>query len=137
MAIGLEEGLGDNFTAGLISSPDPPRHLKRWRSFLGGHPLPNQASLEAARAAFALLGRGNAEEALVVFLISGGGSAMLEWPINNEISLDDLRATNQTLIGCGATISEINVDQQKLKVLVSIFGRETPVELNFNQVSKI
>lgn len=36
-----------------------------------------------------------------------------------------------------ATISEINVDQQKLKVLVSIFGRETPVELNFNQVSKI
>jgi transcription termination/antitermination protein NusG len=36
-----------------------------------------------------------------------------------------------------ASISEINPDQQKLKVLVSIFGRETPVELNFNQVSKI
>jgi transcriptional antiterminator NusG len=36
-----------------------------------------------------------------------------------------------------ATISEINPDQQKLKALVSIFGRETPVELNFNQVSKI
>jgi transcriptional antiterminator NusG len=36
-----------------------------------------------------------------------------------------------------ATISEINADQQKLKVLVSIFGRETPVELQFNQVSKI
>src|SRR6185503_1434874 len=32
-----------------------------------------------------------------------------------------------------ATISEINADQQKLKVQVSIFGRETPVELNFNQ----
>ncbi|MEU6245922.1 transcription termination/antitermination protein NusG [Glycomyces sp. NPDC047010] len=36
-----------------------------------------------------------------------------------------------------ATISEINAEQQKLKVLVSIFGRETPVELNFNQVSKL
>ena len=36
-----------------------------------------------------------------------------------------------------ASISEINADQQKLKVLVSIFGRETPVELSFNQVSKI
>ncbi|YAL83878.1 transcription termination/antitermination protein NusG [Dermacoccaceae bacterium W4C1] len=36
-----------------------------------------------------------------------------------------------------ATISEINVDTQKLKVLVSIFGRETPVELAFNQVAKI
>jgi transcriptional antiterminator NusG len=36
-----------------------------------------------------------------------------------------------------ATIAEINAEQQKLKVLVSIFGRETPVELNFNQVSKL
>jgi transcriptional antiterminator NusG len=36
-----------------------------------------------------------------------------------------------------ATISEINVASQKLKVLVSIFGRETPVELSFTQVSKI
>lgn len=36
-----------------------------------------------------------------------------------------------------ATITEINPDSQKLKVLVSIFGRETPVELGFNQVAKI
>ena len=36
-----------------------------------------------------------------------------------------------------ASISEINADSQKLKVLVSIFGRETPVELSFSQVQKI
>jgi transcriptional antiterminator NusG len=36
-----------------------------------------------------------------------------------------------------ATISEINPENQKLKVLVSLFGRETPVELSFSQVSKI
>lgn len=36
-----------------------------------------------------------------------------------------------------ATISEINAENQKLKVLVSIFGRETPVELSFSQVAKI
>lgn len=34
-------------------------------------------------------------------------------------------------------ISDINVDQSRLKVMVSIFGRETPVELSFNQVSKL
>lgn len=35
------------------------------------------------------------------------------------------------------SISEINVDQSKLKVLVNIFGRETPVELGFDQVAKL
>ena len=34
-------------------------------------------------------------------------------------------------------ISDINVDQSRLKVMVSIFGRETPVELSFNQVAKL
>jgi len=36
-----------------------------------------------------------------------------------------------------ATISEISADRQKVTVLVSIFGRETPVELSFSQVAKI
>jgi hydroxypyruvate reductase len=42
-------------------------------------------------------------------LISGGGSSLVELPISSEISLDDLRATNQLLISCGASIQEINV----------------------------
>ncbi|MFZ2509800.1 MAG: transcription termination/antitermination protein NusG [Gordonia sp. (in: high G+C Gram-positive bacteria)] len=36
-----------------------------------------------------------------------------------------------------ASISEVNTEQRKVKVLVSIFGRETPVELGFNQVEKL
>jgi transcriptional antiterminator NusG len=35
------------------------------------------------------------------------------------------------------TIAEVNVDQSKVRVMVSIFGRETPAELNFDQVSKL
>ncbi|MGH3663742.1 MAG: transcription termination/antitermination protein NusG [Micromonosporaceae bacterium] len=50
---------------------------------------------------------------------------------------DSVTVTDGAFASLPASISEINPDQQKLKVLVSIFGRETPVELNFNQVSKI
>jgi PAS domain S-box-containing protein len=50
---------------------------------------------------------------------------------------DSVTVTDGAFASLPASISEINADQQKLKVLVSIFGRETPVELNFNQVTKI
>ena len=50
---------------------------------------------------------------------------------------DSVTVTDGAFASLPATISEINADQQKLKVQVSIFGRETPVELTFNMVSKI
>jgi hydroxypyruvate reductase len=113
MALTLEQVLGDSFTSGLLSGPQPAglSELKlsdRWRVHPGGHPLPNETSLLAATEAFELLRRADAERALIVFLISGGGSAMLEWPRAQNISLADLRGANQALVGCGASISEIN-----------------------------
>ncbi len=48
-----------------------------------------------------------------------------------------VKVINGPLADFTGTISEINIDQSKLKVLVSIFGRETPVELTFNQVAKL
>lgn len=107
MALGLAEALGHNLVAGVISAPES-FVAKGWQSFIGGHPLPNEASLEAARAAFQLLDRANAEQARVIFLISGGGSAMCEWPISDDISLADLRRANQVLVNCGARIAEVN-----------------------------
>lgn len=95
MALGLDDALGDKLSAPTVVS-------------LGGHPLPNEASLASARTTFELLDRVNDEQATIIFLISGGGSAMIEWPITDDISLDDLRAANQTLISCGARIAEIN-----------------------------
>jgi len=50
---------------------------------------------------------------------------------------DSVTVTDGAFASLPATISEINADQQKLKVLVSIFGRETPVEVGFDQVKKI
>jgi len=107
MALGLDDALGDKLSAGVIVSTSL-HQSSRWQSFIGGHPLPNEASLASARAAFTLLDRANNEQGTVIFLISGGGSAMIEWPISDNISLDDLRSANQTLVSCGASISEIN-----------------------------
>jgi hydroxypyruvate reductase len=80
----------------------------RWQQFHGGHPAPNEQSLAAARAAFHLLEKANQESALLIFLISGGGSAMMESPISDDISLHDLRTANKSLVACGASIAEIN-----------------------------
>jgi glycerate 2-kinase len=80
----------------------------RWQVFAGGHPLPNEESLRAARASFELLRRADIEGALVIFLISGGGSAMIEWPRDEQTTLEELRAANRALVSCGASIKEIN-----------------------------
>ncbi|HBB96410.1 MAG TPA: hypothetical protein DC054_13570 [Blastocatellia bacterium] len=112
MAAEIDQLLGDRFSGGVIASNDSgftaTRLSSRWVAFLGGHPEPDESSLAAARASFQLLQRANEERALVIFLISGGGSAMIEWPVNETISLDDLKAANHLLVSCGASISEIN-----------------------------
>ena len=111
MALGLNDALGEKISHGIITAaPEITEHSfdSRWQSFNGGHPLPNEASLAAAQAVFKLIDRANAEAALVIFLVSGGGSAMIEWPVNEEITLADLREANRLLVECGASISEIN-----------------------------
>lgn len=110
MAAALDATLGGRLTGGVLSAPPSksPPLSRRWRVFEGGHPLPRAASLEAARAAFELLRRADEEAALVVFLISGGGSAMLEWPREPAATLADLREANRVLVTCGAAIAEIN-----------------------------
>ena len=50
---------------------------------------------------------------------------------------ESVRVVTEPFSNFTGTISEINVDQSKLKVLVNVFGRETPVELSFEQVAKL
>ena len=116
MAVALDDVLGERLAAGLftgeqesaLSQPASKDFFKRWRAYAGGHPLPDASSLEAAQHAFEILQRASAERAVLIFLISGGGSAMIEWPRTDEITLDDLRAANRLLVTCGATIAEVN-----------------------------
>ena len=67
---------------------------------------------------------------------SGGGTASAAATVDFEVG-ESVTVMDGPFATLPASISEINVDSQKLKVLVSIFGRETPVELSFGQVSKL
>lgn len=110
MALAFDEVLVERLVGGVITCPEGMSHnlSGKWKRFHGGHPLPNANSLAAAEAAFTILDQANAEEATVIFAISGGGSAMIEWPVSADISLPDLREANRVLVTCGATIAEVN-----------------------------
>ena len=79
----------------------------RFRYFESGHPLPNEDSFAAAHAALALL-RKSRKDTLIFFLISGGGSAMFDLPLDPQITLDDTIIFHKLLLASGAPINEIN-----------------------------
>jgi hydroxypyruvate reductase len=118
MASALDERLGRRLVRGVISAPPSDSPLSgRWQVFAGGHPLPDGASVEAARAAFGLLREADDPSALVLFLVSGGGSAMIEWPRDPRLTLEDLREANRVLVSCGAAIDEVNAVRRALSAV--------------------
>ncbi len=128
MAIAIDKILGDKLQAGIVAGVLPDhsaekveiknRHLtNKWKFFAGGHPLPNDSSFAAARSCFELLRRADNKNSLIIFLISGGGSAMIEAPCDENISLEDLRETNLKLVTCGASIAEINKIRKSLSLI--------------------
>ena len=95
-------------TVVVVSSVPPDRELPYFLHYTGGHPYPNAESFHAASVVLELVSDLRPED-LVVHLLSGGGSAICERPISDEISLDDCREFFRLLVTCGANIVEMNV----------------------------
>jgi hydroxypyruvate reductase len=97
---------------GVLIAGERPRDLPAAiQFFAGGHPVPNEASFAGAAAALSMLravGDAAPEETLSIFLISGGASAMMEFPLDPAISLEDTVAFHRALVHSGASIVEIN-----------------------------
>jgi glycerate 2-kinase len=101
----------------VVSAPVAPATLTGTDLyFAGGHPLPNAASVEAAKAALAMVREADAET-LVLFLVSGGASAMFEEPVDPAISLADLIELNRQLVASGATIRQVNAVRKHLSAV--------------------
>jgi len=116
MAEALVQQLGSRVAGFVASSVNPPERLAQFVYFHGGHPLPNEESVHAATAIQSVLETLD-ENSLVIFLLSGGGSAIVERPIFGQISLADLVTTYQALVNCGAPIAEINTVRKHLSAV--------------------
>jgi glycerate 2-kinase len=102
---------------GIIVDPNQhPYQLAGYRYFAGGHPQPNEESVRGAEAVLKTLVALN-PQSLAIFLISGGGSAAVEKPVDPEISLPDLVATYKTLVNSGAPIAQINAVRKHLSAV--------------------
>ena len=116
MVEALSHQVGGSLQGVVASSVQPATQVHGFRYFRGGHPTPNAESIRAASAMLRAL-ESQPASALVIFLLSGGGSSIVEKPIDDEISLDDLIATYRALVLSGATIAEINTIRKHLSAV--------------------
>jgi glycerate 2-kinase len=87
-----------------------------FRLYCGGHPSPNEASVTAAADVLRTLGS-LTERDLVIFLISGGGSAMLEQFLQPGLPLETIAATHKALVESGAPIAAMNAVRKHLSAV--------------------
>jgi hydroxypyruvate reductase len=133
MVEALAQQVGESALEGIVaSSVEPGAQVRGFRYFRGGHPTPNAESIHAAKAIRKLLDAQTAAS-LVIFMLSGGGSSIVEKPIDDEITLDELIATYRALVHSGAPIAEINAIRKHLSAVKG--GRLAQAAFPAQQVS--
>jgi len=132
MVEALAAEVGSSLEGIVASSVRPESQIHGFRYFHGGHPTPNPESIQAASAMLRAL-EAQPASALVLFMLSGGGSSIVEKPIDDEISLDDLVATYRVLVHSGAPIAEINAVRKHLSAVKG--GRMAQAAFPAQQIS--
>jgi hydroxypyruvate reductase len=126
---------------GVVSAPTPPQKpVAGMKYFVAGHPVPNAESWKAAEAILALLKKCD-EKTLVFFLLSGGGSALVELPLDPAQTLEDVQQVHRALVTCGAPIYVINAVRKHLSAvkggrLTMAAGRATKLTLAISDVPR-
>lgn len=109
-ALAMEELLGDRIKDGVIIATALGK-LRFTRGFIGTHPLPTEANIEATKEIIELLATTTLND-LVICLVSGGGSALLCDPY--EATCNDFASITSSLLKSGASIQEINTVRKHL-----------------------
>ena len=115
MARGFAELFGRDFAfEGILVAPhESVAEVAGFRAMAAGHPIPDEGSIDAARALMDLLS-GCDSRTVIFFLLSGGGSSLIEVPLDLSINLEDVQELNRLLVSCGASIAEINAVRKHL-----------------------
>lgn len=117
MAQVLHEILNGRVESGVVVAPtEPVKKLDHYGYFVGGHPYPTAGTLEGARAALELIS-GLSKDDCVIFLVSGGGSAIFERPLDPDVTLPDLIEFNRVLVTGALPIEKINVFRKHLSAV--------------------
>jgi glycerate 2-kinase len=111
MGRAVVELVPDRVSGGLLIAKFP-SDAGGIRVISGGHPVPDESSLESGRAMLEFAQQLD-ERDLVLFVLSGGASALMEAPIEG-VSLDDLALTNEILLGSGSDISVMNSVRRRI-----------------------
>jgi len=114
MAKAASEELGDKIKRGIIITKygHSLGEIEGMEIIEAGHPLPDDNSVKGAEKAIEMIQDMNEIDELI-FLISGGGSALFEKPLPG-ITLNDIIGINSQLLSCGADITEINMIRKRL-----------------------
>lgn len=117
MAKAAADFLGERLEKGVVVTKygHSKGMLNRFEIVESGHPTPDENSVLGAHKVTGLLGEASKEDT-VLFLLSGGGSALVEAPAEG-LSLSDIQKVTQQLLFCGAGITEINVIRKKLSAI--------------------
>ena len=116
MALAMEEQLGEKLTAGAINVKyGHGQHLNKIQLFEAGHPILDENTIRNTGQILQIADMAG-EKDLVIVLITGGGSALLEL-LPEGIGLDDLAKINELLLSSGAAIDEINTIRKHLSLI--------------------
>jgi len=113
MGEAVEGILGPRFTRGILVTNRHAYTSVKSEVIVAGHPLPDRNSISAGKRIVELV-RSCGAGSVIVFLISGGGSSLVEMPLSDSITLQDLRTMNQSLVNSGAPIAEMNVVRKSI-----------------------
>ncbi len=118
MAEALDQIIHPYVTEGIVLTKHiPEKHNlgNQYKILRGNHPIPGAYSIAGAQAVLALADKAEADD-LVLYLISGGGSALMSLPVDS-IDLETIQHFSDMILSCGADITEFNILRKHLDLI--------------------